>query len=169
MARPQSITSPEASRLVDDDAAAERRLRRLAWLLDSSIPLPGGYRIGLDGLIGLVPGIGDAAGALASSYIVVEAGRLGASKALLLRMGFNVFLETLIGAIPVAGDLFDFVYKANLRNLALLERHVRDPVGQRKSSRAVAAAIIVGVLAVVVLIAWAVAALLGAVFGAISG
>lgn len=169
MAEPQSITSGEASRLADDDAATERRLRRLAWLLDSSIPLPGGYRIGLDGLIGLVPGIGDAAGALASSYIVVEAGRLGASKPLLLRMGFNVFLETLIGAIPFAGDLFDFVYKANLRNLRLLERHVRDPSGQRKSNRAVAAAIIVAVLVVAVVIIWAIAALLGALFGAISG
>lgn len=165
MATPQSLASGRAN----DDEAIEKRLRRLAWLLDSSIPLPGGYRIGLDGLIGLVPGIGDAAGALASSYIVVEAGRLGASKALLLRMGFNVFIETLIGAIPFAGDLFDLVYKANLRNLALLERHVRDPVRQRKSNRAVAAAIIIGVLAIVVLIAWAVMALLGALFGAISG
>ena len=131
--------------------------------------MPGGYRIGLDGLIGLVPGIGDAAGALVSSYMVVEAGRLGASKALLLRMAFNVLLETLVGTIPFAGDLFDFVYKANLRNLHLLEGHIRDPVGQRKSNRAVAAAIIVGVLAIVILTAWGIATLLGALFGAIGG
>lgn len=171
MATPQPITPhrSDTGRSAADEETSAKRLRRLAWLLDNSIPLPGGYRIGLDGLIGLVPGIGDAAGALVSSYMVVEAGRLGASKALLLRMAFNVLLETLVGAIPFAGDLFDFVYKANLRNLRLLEGHVRDPVAQRKSNRAVAAAIIVGVLAIVALVAWAIAALLGALFGAVGG
>lgn len=144
---------------------AEKRLRRLAWVLDNSIPLPGGYRIGVDGLIGLIPGFGDAAGALLSSYIVVEAGRLGASKSLLLRMAFNVFVETVIGTIPLAGDLFDFVYKANARNVRLLEEHVREPQRQRKSNRAVATAIIIGVLAAVILVVWAVIALLGALFG----
>ncbi|MGH8496113.1 MAG: DUF4112 domain-containing protein [Gammaproteobacteria bacterium] len=146
---------------------AENRLRRLAWLLDNSIPLPGGYRIGIDGLIGLIPGLGDAAGALLSSYIVVEAGRLGAPKSLLLRMAFNVFVETVIGTIPFAGDLFDFVYKANARNVRLLERYARDTRGQRKSNQAVAAAIIVGVLVVVFLIVWAIVALLSALFQAL--
>lgn len=170
MATPQSLTRQRGNpgRAGADDGAAERRLRRLAWLLDNSIPLPGGYRIGLDGLIGLVPGIGDAAGALVSGYLVAEAGRLGASKALLFRMAFNVLLETVIGAIPLAGDLFDFAFKANLRNLRLLEQHTRDPVGQTRSQRAVAAAIIIGVLTVTGLLVWAVAALLGALFGAIA-
>lgn len=170
MATPQSLTRQRGNpgRTAADDGAVERRLRRLAWLLDNSIPLPGGYRIGLDGLIGLVPGIGDAAGALVSSYLVVEAGRLGASKALLLRMAFNVLLETVIGVIPFAGDLFDFVFKANLRNLRLLEQHTRDPAGQSRSNRVVAAAIIIGVLAIAGLLVWGVAALLGALFGAIA-
>ncbi|HEX2140364.1 MAG TPA: DUF4112 domain-containing protein [Woeseiaceae bacterium] len=170
MAAPQSIAPHrnDESRIGDSDEAAEKRLRRIAWLLDNSIPLPGGYRIGVDGLIGLVPGIGDAAGALVASYIVVEAGRLGASKALLLRMSFNVLLETLVGAIPFAGDLFDFVYKANMRNLRLLEQHARDPVGQRTSNRTVAAAIIVGVLVIVGAVIWGIAALLGALAGAVS-
>ncbi len=167
--QPFAARRRDARRSGPDEETSARRLRRLAWLLDNSIPLPGGYRIGLDGLIGLVPGIGDAAGALVSSYMVVEAGRLGASKALLLRMAFNVLLETLIGTVPVAGDLFDFAYKANLRNLHLLEAHARDPVGQRRSNRVVAAAIIVGVLAIVFLFAWAVAALFGALFGALGG
>lgn len=171
MAMPHSLTRLRGNtgRTAADDEAAEKRLRRLAWLLDNSIPLPGGYRIGLDGLIGLVPGIGDAAGALVSSYLVVEAGRLGASKALLFRMAFNVLLEAVIGAIPFAGDLFDFAFKANLRNLRLLEQHTRDPAGQTRSNRAVAAAIIVGVLVVVGLAIWGVAALLDALFGAVAG
>lgn len=156
-------SSPAADRHPD---LAGTRLRRLAWLLDSSIPLPGGYRIGLDGLIGLIPGFGDAAGALMSSYIVVEAGRIGASKGLLLRMAFNVFVETIVGAIPVAGDLFDFVFKANLRNLRLLEQHVIDPEAQRKSNALVATAIVIGVLLLLVLVIWGIVALFDALTGA---
>lgn len=117
--------------------ASERiqRLRSLAWLLDNSIPLPGGFRIGLDALIGLVPGLGDAVGALISAYIVNEARALGASRSVLLRMLGNVIIETVIGSIPFAGDLFDAAFKANTRNLALLARHQLDPVGSRRSSR----------------------------------
>jgi hypothetical protein len=112
-----------------------RRLRSLAWLLDNSIPLPGGYRIGLDALIGLVPGLGDALGALFSAYIVNEARSLGAPRSILMRMIGNVMIETLIGAIPFAGDLFDAMFKANMRNLALLARYQLDPIGSRRSSR----------------------------------
>lgn len=98
-------------------------LQALARFLDESIRLPGGYRIGWDGLIGLIPGVGDVAGLLVSSYIVAGAARLGVAKSVLLRMCANVAIETVIGAIPVVGDVFDFVYKANLRNVALLEKH----------------------------------------------
>lgn len=121
-----------------DPAASERlrRLRSLAWLLDNSIPLPGGLRVGIDALIGLVPGIGDAIGAVVSAYIINEARALGAPRSVLLRMSGNVMIETLIGAIPFAGDIFDAAYKANMRNLALLERYQLDPVGSRRSSRA---------------------------------
>lgn len=117
--------------------SAERiqRMRTLAWLLDNSIPLPGGYRIGIDALIGLVPGIGDALGALISAYIVNEARALGAPRSVLLRMIGNVMIETVIGAIPFAGDLFDAAFKANSRNLALLARYQLDPIGSRRSSR----------------------------------
>jgi hypothetical protein len=112
-----------------------RRLRTLAWLLDNSIPLPGGYRVGLDPLIGLIPGLGDALGALVSAYIVNEARSLGAPRSLLMRMLGNVALEAFVGTIPFAGDLFDAAFKANSRNLALLARHQLDPVGSRRSSR----------------------------------
>ena len=112
-----------------------QRLRSIAWLLDNSIPLPGGMRIGLDPIIGLVPGIGDAIGAVISAYIINEARSMGAPTSVLLRMSGNVMIETIVGAIPFAGDLFDAAYKANMRNLALLERYELDPSGSRRSSR----------------------------------
>jgi hypothetical protein len=102
---------------------------------DRSIPLPGGYRIGLDAIIGLVPGLGDAVGALVSAYIINEARSLGAPRSILLRMLGNVAIETVVGAIPFAGDLFDAAFKANTRNLALLARYQLDPIGSRRSSR----------------------------------
>jgi len=111
-----------------------RRLKGIAWLLDNSIPLPGGYRIGLDAVIGLVPGIGDAIGALLSAFILNEARSLGAPRSVLMRMTGNVILETVIGSIPFAGDLFDAAFKANMRNLALLERYHLDPVTSRRNS-----------------------------------
>jgi hypothetical protein len=112
-----------------------QRLRQLAWLLDNSIPLPGGFRIGLDAVIGLVPGIGDAIGALVSVYILNEARLLGAPRSVLMRMSGNVILETLVGAIPFAGDLFDAGFKANARNVTLLERYQLDPAGSARGSR----------------------------------
>ena len=107
----------------------------MAWLLDNSIPLPGGFRIGVDAIIGLIPGIGDAIGALISVYILNEARALGAPRSVLLRMSGNVLIETLVGAIPFAGDLFDAGFKANMRNIALLERHDLDPGGTARGSR----------------------------------
>ncbi len=107
--------------------SSSRRLSRLhsfSRLLDSAIPLPGGYRIGIDGLIGLIPGFGDIAGGLASSYIIIEAARLGASTTTLFHMVFNVLLEALVGLIPILGDLFDFAWKANEKNMALLEKQL---------------------------------------------
>jgi Domain of unknown function (DUF4112) len=112
-----------------------RRLRALAHLLDDSIPLPGGYRIGLDPIIGLIPGLGDAIGALVSAYIINEARSLGAPRSILMRMTGNVFTEALIGAIPFVGDLFDAAFKANTRNLALLAEYQLDPINTRRSSR----------------------------------
>jgi hypothetical protein len=111
--------SPGAS--PDPQAAVRERLRRFAWLLDSSIRVPGTrWTVGIDALIGLVPLLGDAAGVLLSSYIVFEAARLGASKGVLARMALNIAIEGLIGALPVIGDLFDAGFKANQRNIKLL-------------------------------------------------
>ncbi len=113
-----------------------RRLERYAWFLDSSIRIPGtDFRIGLDGLIGLIPGFGDTVGALASSYILAEAGRLGAPKSVLFKMVFNIVIDALVGAIPILGDLFDFAWKANRRNVDLLNEYLRKPGKTVRSSR----------------------------------
>jgi hypothetical protein len=101
-----------------------RRLRSFATLLDAAIPLPGGFRVGLDPIIGLIPGLGDAIGAALAAFIVIEAINLRASLSVVLRMIGNIVLDVLIGAIPLLGDIFDFAFKANLRNVALLERHL---------------------------------------------
>ena len=125
-------------------------LDRLAWLLDSSIRLPGGYRIGVDGLIGLIPGIGDAIGALLSLYIVLRASSFDIPKAVLARMLMNVGVETLVGAVPVFGDLFDFAFKANQRNVSLLRRYAAAPRRERRVAWALLAGVVV--LAVVLLV-----------------
>ena len=101
-----------------------RRLEKLGSLLDSRFRLPGGFRFGLDPLIGLVPGVGDAASAIVALYIVLEAWRLGASRGTLARMLLNVSLDFGVGVIPVVGDVADFVFKSNRRNLDLLRRHL---------------------------------------------
>jgi hypothetical protein len=97
------------------------QINQLAWLLDNSIYIPVlNYRIGLDAAIGLIPGIGDLVGMALSSFILFQAFRLGTPGTVLMQMVGNVVAETLLGAIPVLGDLFDATYKANMRNVRLL-------------------------------------------------
>jgi hypothetical protein len=104
--------------------------------MDDGIRLPGiGLRVGLDPIIGLVPGIGDAAGAILGAWILVEAARLRASRATLVRVFYNIAVDALGGTIPLLGDAFDVVWKANLRNVALLERHLADPARASKADR----------------------------------
>ena len=112
------------------------RLARLAWLLDSSIPVPGTrFSIGLEALIGLFPVVGDLVGVFLSSYIVREAAALGVSRSILARMAFNVALEGLVGMIPFAGDVFDAAYKANQRNVRLLSAWLERPREAQRASR----------------------------------
>ncbi len=149
------------------DDARLRRLRGLGQLLDNSIRVPGTRRrFGLDALIGLLPGVGDGIGAVLSSYIIVEAARYGVPRATLLRMAGNVGIEALVGVVPVFGDLFDAGWKANLRNLALLEAHLQSPGTARRASRRWVAGIVGGLVlllfGIAVLAVWLGAALLSA-------
>lgn len=123
--------------------------RRLAKILDTAVGVPGTrLRFGLDALLGLIPGAGDAIGAALSGYIILSAARAGASRAVLGRMIGNVVLDTVLGAVPVLGDLFDVAFKANARNVALLERLATEPAAVHTSSRR-AGIVVVAVLALV--------------------
>lgn len=123
------------------------RVRALARMLDSAIRIPGtGVTLGLDSIVGLVPGIGDFAGALMSGYIVLASARMGVPAPVVMRMILNLGVDTLVGSVPVLGDLFDVGFRANLRNAALLDRHLELPVATRRSSRAAVGAAIAGVV-----------------------
>jgi hypothetical protein len=136
--------------------ATRERLRQVAWLLDSSIPVPGTrFTIGLDALIGLLPFLGDLVGVLLSTYILGEAARLGAPKSVLMRMSLNVGLEGLVGIVPFAGDAFDAVFKANQRNVRLLEAWLEEPRRTARSSRLLGAAIVAGAVLLVLALAFA--------------
>ena len=100
------------------------RLRRLAWVIDALGRVPGTrFRFGLNSVIGLAPGAGDAVLALISLYIVFEAVQLGLPRAKIVRMLVNVAVEAALGAMPVLGDLLDVAWKANLRNVDIIDRH----------------------------------------------
>ena len=128
-----------------------RTARALARVLDSAVGIPGTrFRVGLDAILGLIPGGGDVAAAALSGYIVLTAARRGVPKAVIARMLVNVAADTAIGAIPVLGDLFDVAFKANQRNVALLEQHDREPRAVHRRSRGVVAAAIAGIALIVV-------------------
>jgi hypothetical protein len=102
-------------------------LRKVAQVLDSAFAVPGtSYRVGLDPILGLVPGLGDLVSPLFTIGILWQARDLALPRIVQLRMIFNVAIDSLLGAVPVVGDLFDFAWKANNRNMALLERHAQE-------------------------------------------
>jgi hypothetical protein len=108
---------------MDSDHHELERIERLAKLLDTQFTLPGtSIRFGMDSIIGLIPGVGDAAGLLASVYILSRLERLGLSRAARIQMIANIAIDTLVGAVPIFGDVFDVAFRANRRNVALARR-----------------------------------------------
>jgi len=114
-----------ASQMHGSNAESVARLEALAKLMDGAFVIPGtNIRMGLDGLIGLVPVAGDMVSGLISTYMIWEARQLGAPRWLIARMLANTLLDTTVGAIPVLGDAFDVLFRANMKNMALLRRHM---------------------------------------------
>ena len=111
--------------LGSDPASVRRRVEALEMLLERSLTIPVINRpIGLDAIAGLVPVAGDVLTAAMGAYLVWEARNLGLPRWKLVRMAGNVVFDTAIGAVPVAGDLFDFLYRSNSRNLKIIKRHL---------------------------------------------
>ena len=138
--------------------AAERGLdrradniRTLARVLDSAVAIPGtGIRIGADSIFGLVPVVGDIAGAALSGYIVLASARLGAPASTLARMVINIGIDTVVGSVPVLGDMFDVGWRANMRNVELLDSHLGGSERTRRANRWVVAGVVAGLLALAV-------------------
>lgn len=104
------------------------QIDRVAKLLDARFRLPIiGVRVGWDGILGLIPGIGDLAMTAPSAWILWKAHRMGASKPVLFRMAMNAGLDFAVGSVPLVGDIFDIAFKGNLRNVRLLQDHLRRP------------------------------------------
>lgn len=120
----------------DTKTLALERLRKISNLLDNAIAIPGtGYRVGIDPLLGLLPGGGDTLTGFFSAYIVWEAAQLGLPRETLIRMVWNIVFDTLVGFIPVLGDFFDVAWKANVKNLSLIDSHLASPVPSKKVDR----------------------------------
>ncbi|MCD8488664.1 MAG: DUF4112 domain-containing protein [Desertifilum sp.] len=127
-----------------------KRLRRISRVLDNAVGIPGTrYRVGIDPLLGLLPGGGDVVGSALSGYILYEASRLGVPRETLGRMAFNIIVDTLIGTVPAFGDLFDVAWKANAMNLELLESHLEAPKVSAKADKWFVVLLLVGIAIVV--------------------
>jgi hypothetical protein len=130
-----------------------KRLRQLTKILDNAITIPGTQvGIGLDPIIGLLPVGGDFLGLALSFYIIIESARLGVSKATVGRMIINVIFDSLVGVIPMLGDLFDFTWKANTYNIQLLEESLKSSNRQQKADKWFMIALIAGLLLLLIVL-----------------
>lgn len=140
LSSPQSTPKP----------AALQRIRTVSHLLDNAIPIPGTrFRVGLDPILGLFPGAGDFLGAALSVYIVIEAARFGLPQKTLVQMVTNLVFDSIGGSLPLLGDIFDATWKANSRNLSLLEAHIATPTPKKAANRGF---VILVILALVLLL-----------------
>lgn len=151
--------------MVPDDRRLET-LRRLQRLLDEAFRVPGtNVRFGWDSIVGLVPGLGDLATALLAGTLIVQAQRMGVPRVVQIRMLLNVGIDLLVGAVPLAGDVADVFWKANTRNMALLDRHA----GAIRSSTAADWVFVLAVLGIIAVMALLPFLLLGWLIGVLAG
>ena len=157
------MTSKEVSRRVIEPEVVPRDapdpwVEKLAWIMDRSIPI-GRWRIGLDGIIGLVPGLGDLVGALISALIVAAGVQARLPRSAIARMVANVGIEAAVGIVPFLGDLFDMAFKANTRNVEIFRQALKGERSRKKDSLfvtgvvlAIVAIIAIPVIAIVLLL-----------------
>jgi NAD/NADP transhydrogenase beta subunit len=148
-----AISSPSRPATFDADERL-RWVEHVARLMDSQFRLPGTrFRFGLDPLLGLLPIVGDLSSTIVSVALLLTMMRHGASGAVVVRMGLNILLDTLVGAIPFIGNVFDFAYKSNERNVALLRRHYAE--GRHTGSgKGLVALVLLGLVVVLGLVVW---------------
>ena len=136
-----------------DVATRARNIRALARFLDSSLSIPGtSWRFGFDAVVGLVPVVGDLIGGVLSGYIILQAARAEVPVLTLSRMLVNLGIDVLVGAVPALGDLFDAAWKANMKNVALLERHLAASAAPAREERSVVGATLLAVVVVVLIV-----------------
>ena len=141
--------------------AAERRIERVTHALDELVGIPGtSVRVGLDPIVGLIPVVGDAVAGVVGAWVIGEAARFGIPRVVLARMVVNLVIDLAIGAIPFLGDLYDFAFRSNSRNLALFRRHALEPDASTRGDQA----FFVGVGLLVVGVLWLILTALGAVW-----
>ena len=166
--------TPDMTPDTDPDGLPKRaprklgRARKVADILDRSFRVPGtDLRFGLDPILGLLPVGGDAVAALGSGYILYIAWRNGAPGSMIGRMLANVLLDTLVGAVPIIGDLFDAGWKANSRNVSMLEKWLGEEGSQHYGSPAILVGVIAALVALLALVVWGTWAVLRVLFGGV--
>lgn len=144
--------------------SALKQLSRLAKLMDAQFRIPGtNIRFGLDGIIGLIPGAGDLSTFAVSGYMLWVMSNNGASGFVLARMTINILIDALIGAIPIIGDVFDIAFKANMKNLKLMQEHYEEGRHRGSAWKAIIPVLII-VFLIIVLIIWGIYKLLASIF-----
>ncbi|MBD1814796.1 DUF4112 domain-containing protein [Microcoleus vaginatus DQ-U2] len=150
--------------------ASLRRLRRISHLLDNAIPIPGTkYRIGLDPILGLIPGGGDLISSIFAGYVVFKSAQMGVPQETLVKMATNIVFDTFAGTVPVAGDLLDVTWKANVKNIELLDAHLGSPEPGKKANWLFVAALLLGLMLIVGGVIFLSVMLFGWVFRVVTG
>jgi Domain of unknown function (DUF4112) len=150
--------------------ASLRRLRQISNLLDNAIPIPGTkYRIGLDPILGLLPGGGDLIGSIFAGYVVFKSAQMGVPRDTLVQMAANIVFDTVVGTVPVAGDLIDVAWKANVKNIELLDAHLGSPEPGKKADWLFVVALLLGLTLIVGGLIFLSVMVFGWVFRALTG